>query len=439
MNNRLPNSAAADLFIGKGVQAILSSDKIRLSRRKEKKSIKLSPRSLRSTSPRNKSPRNGFQKFLFNHENNVDEEVIDHPNMFVYGSQPLGGWNDNLDVATANHFSNASMRPRTCARKKLGSGGLPHMTRPSTTPIRHADTKLAAGAATVSSSENESKSSPAVSRRKSVKIYGRPRTGVPRDRLSYKQASLMFQIDDEGDSYKYDHLSRHSNNNKNAVLQHFIEHRRALENKATERQQLQAAKKYLRKKYDRICIQGEKNTLSFRRKPILSKHEKKRRQRMEGHEFKRRDHATLKKYGNSMVPQHLQRESYNSYYSPIKAQRNSGHEYSSNYADGTQPSPYKTYESFTTPKPSSRGQLVRAKLVPAFIRHQPEAPPPDLKERPLRRVRSRQANRIPVGFRDKVGHFVDPKFNPNDRNYGQNVEGLIDSIMGIPVGLERVH
>ena len=57
----------------------------------------------------------------------------------------------------------------------------------------------------------------------------------------------MFQIDDEGNSYKYDHLSRHSNNNKNAVLQHFIEHRRALENKATERQQLQAAKKYLRK------------------------------------------------------------------------------------------------------------------------------------------------------------------------------------------------
>ena len=49
--------------------------------------------------------------------------MIDHPNMFVYGSQPLGGWNDNLDVATANHFSNASMRPRTCARKKLGSGG----------------------------------------------------------------------------------------------------------------------------------------------------------------------------------------------------------------------------------------------------------------------------------------------------------------------------
>ena len=140
-----------------------------------------------------------------------------------------------------------------------------------------------------------------------------------------------------------------------------------------------------------------------------------------------------------MMSQHSQRETHNSYYSPIKAQRNSGHEYSSNYADGTQPSPYKTYESFTTPKPSSRGQLVRAKLVPAFIRHQPEAPPPDLKERPLRRVRSRQANRIPVGFRDKVGHFVDPKFNPNDRNYGQNVEGLIDSIMGIPVGLERVH
>ena len=71
----------------------------------------------------------------------MDEEVTDHPNMFVYGSQPLGGWNDNLDVATGNHFSDASMIPRACcARKKLGSGGLPHMTRPSTTPIRHADT-----------------------------------------------------------------------------------------------------------------------------------------------------------------------------------------------------------------------------------------------------------------------------------------------------------
>ena len=160
---------------------------------------------------------------------------------------------------------------------------------------------------------------------------------------------------------------------------------------------------------------------------------------MEGHEFKRRDHTSLKKYGDSMMSQHPQRETYNSYYSPIKAQQNNRHEYSSTYADSEQPSPYKTYESYTNVKPSSRGQLVRAKLVPAFIRHQPEAPPPDLKERPLRRVRSRQANRIPVGFRDKVGHFVDPKFNPNDRNYGQNVEGLIDSIMGIPVGLERVH
>ena len=83
--------------------------------------------------------------------------------------------------------------------------------------------------------------------------------------------------------------------------------------------------------------------------------------------------------------------------------------------------------------------MVRAKLVPAFIRHQPEAPPPDLKERPLRRVRSRQANRIPVGFCNKVGHFVDPKFNPNDRIYGQDVKGLIDSIMGVPVGVERAH
>ena len=63
-------------------------------------------------------------------------------------------------------------------------------------------------------------------------------------------------------------VSRHSNNNKNAVLQHFIEHRRALESKATERQQLQAAKSYSRKKYDRIRVQGEKNMLSFRRKPI---------------------------------------------------------------------------------------------------------------------------------------------------------------------------
>ena len=73
------------------MQAILSSDKIRLSHRKEKKSIKLSPRNLRST-----SPRNNFQKVLFNHEDNMDGEVIDHRYMFVYGSQPLGGWNDNL-------------------------------------------------------------------------------------------------------------------------------------------------------------------------------------------------------------------------------------------------------------------------------------------------------------------------------------------------------
>ena len=199
---------------------------------------------------------------------------------------------------------------------------MPRMTRPSTTPIRHADPKPVDVPARVQSSGNESKSRlPAVSRRKSVKIYGRPRTGVPRDRLSYNQASLMFQTADEGNSYKYDRVSRHSNN-KNAVLQHFIEHRRALETKATERQQLQATKSYSRKKYDRIRVQGEKNMLSFRRKPTLSKREKKRRQRMEGHEFKRRDHTSLKKYGNSMVSQHPHRETYNSYYSPIKAQQN---------------------------------------------------------------------------------------------------------------------
>ena len=35
--------------------------------------------------------------------------------------------------------------------------------------------------------------------------------------------------------------------------------------------------------------------------------------------------------------------------------------------------------------------------------------------------------------------YVDPKFNPNDRIYGQDVKGLIDSIMGVPVGVERAH
>ena len=83
-------------------------------------------------------------------------------------------------------------------------------------------------------------------------------------------------------------------------------------------------------------------------------------------------------------------------------------------------------------------RLTRGRLVPAFIQYKPEPPPPDLKERPLtRRPLSKHSNRIPVGFRDKVGHFVDPKFNPNDRYYGENVEGLIDSIMGVPVGTVR--
>ena len=376
---------------------------------------------------------------MFRYEDRVDDVVTDQTNMFVHGSQPLGGWNDNLGVTAANNFSNVSRRPRTCAKGKLGSSCVPRMTRPSTTPIQKTVPNPVAVEAKVNSSGNESKSRLASSKRNSVKIYGRPRTGVPRDRLSYNQASLMFLPADEGNSFKYDRVSRHSNNNKNAVLQHFIEHRRALETRAIERQQLQAAKKYSRKKYDRIRIQGEKNTLSFRKEPTLSKREKKRRQQMEGHDFKRRDYNTSKIHGNRMVPQHLKKQAYDSYYSPIKAQPNYRHELRSTYADDKQPSPYKTYESYTNTKPSSRGQLVRGKLVPAFIQHQPEAPPPDLKERPLRRVRSRQSNRIPVGFCDKVGHFVDPKFNPNDQNYGQNVEGLIDSIMGVPFGVERDH
>ena len=189
---------------------------------------------------------------------------------------------------------------------------------------------------------------------------------------------------------------------------------------------------------------GASNKLSMRKDRQISRREKRRRKRLEGRGWKkiehRRFHSRIVSNSNADDDNsYITNNNYN-YFSPIKDkniydQRDQLEKKNiNNNIDHS--SPYKPYESFNGISPSCRGQLTRGKLVPAFIQYKPEAPPPSLKERPLtRRPLSKHSNRIPVGFRDKIGHFVDPRFNPNNNYLGENVEGLIDSIMGIRVGV----
>eukprot|EP00943_MAST-04B_sp_MAST-4B-sp1_P001735 g1735.t1 len=235
--------------------------------------------------------------------------------------------------------------------------------------------------------------------------------------------------------------------NRNAVLRQFIEHRRSLETRAKKEWQKKNKRKGLfgqNKFTKKIAIVGSTNKLSTRKHRKISRREKRRRKRLEGRGWKKIEHrrfqSRIDSNGNADDDNNYVTTNNYNYYSPIKDsnihdQRNQQLEKKNINNNINHSSPYKPYESFNGISPNSRGQLTRGKLVPAFIQYKPEAPPPSLKERPLtRRPLSKHSNRIPVGFRDKVGHFVDPRFNPNDVYLGENVEGLIDSIMGIRVG-----
>ena len=445
--------------------------------------------------------------------NNYTLPVDNHSNMYITGAQPLGGWDDSLGRTGTNQILSRNNRRNTKNSSKQHNNNSPPRNRPVTTPLKYKNTVIIKQQPSEISSlpsPQRARTTVGGSRRKrNVKIYGRPRTRT-RNVLSAKYAYIPTprneKLDDQStitattakndyDAYDNDNISDNEMNvedipiysdhiqeqlsksmiletaekfqqnvfqNKTAVLKHFIEHRRTLETRAKKEWQRKNHNIYYRKKNRKIHIQGESNKLSIRKERKISKREKRRRKRMEGHGWKRREpyrYPNIIRNSNNNNDYNMNTtnsdDNYNSnYYSPIKNNNNRtqhssrmNNKYDNNQQqqttmyeniEGVNSTPYKPYESYHDFNPSSRGRLTRGRLVPAFIQYKPEPPPPDLKERPLtRRPLSKHSNRIPVGFRDKVGHFVDPKFNPNDRYYGENVEGLIDSIMGVPVGTVR--